>query len=71
MTDALTVDEGDHLWNLASLGFAMHGISDGSTVTTTVPVTDGSATKWDPNKKQVLFDALRADTPIPQEALYQ
>jgi LCP family protein required for cell wall assembly len=70
-TDALTVDDGDHLWNLAGLGFAMNGISDGSTVATTVPVTDGSATRWDPNKKELLFNALRGDTPIPQEALYQ
>jgi LCP family protein required for cell wall assembly len=69
--DALTVDDGDHLWNLASLGFAMHGISDGSTVATTVPVTDGSATHWSPAKSKALFDALRADTPIPPDALYQ
>jgi LCP family protein required for cell wall assembly len=71
ITDALTVDDGDHLWNLAGLGFAMNGISDGSTVATTVPVTDGSATKWDPNKKELLFNAMREDTPIPPEALYQ
>jgi LCP family protein required for cell wall assembly len=71
VTDALTVDDGDHLWNLASLGFAMNGISDGGTVATTVPVTDGSATHWDAAKSKALFDALRADTPIPPEALYQ
>jgi LCP family protein required for cell wall assembly len=71
VTDALTVDDGDHLWNLSSLGFAMHGISDGSTVTTTVPVTDGSATKWSPTKSKLLFDALRQDTVIPPEALYK
>jgi LCP family protein required for cell wall assembly len=71
ITDALTVDEGDHLWNLASLGFAMNGISDGSTVTTTVPVTNPNAHDWDPAKSKQLFDALREDTPIPQEALFQ
>ncbi|TDV36080.1 LCP family protein [Actinophytocola oryzae] len=71
ITDALTVDDGDHLWNLASLGFAMNGISDGGTVATTVPVTDGRAIHWDPAKSKALFDALRADTPIPQDALYQ
>ena len=71
ITDALTVDDGDHLWHLSSLAFAMNGISDGGTVATTVPVTDGSATKWDPTKSKLLFDALRQDTPIPPEALYQ
>jgi anionic cell wall polymer biosynthesis LytR-Cps2A-Psr (LCP) family protein len=71
ITDALTVDDGDHLWNLASLGFAMNGISDGSTVATTVPVTDGSAKNWDETKSKQLFDALRNDTPIPPTALYQ
>lgn len=69
MTDALTVDESDHLWHLAGLGFAMSGISDGSTVTTTVPVTDSSATKWDEAKSGQLFDALRNDTVIPATAI--
>jgi LCP family protein required for cell wall assembly len=68
--DALTVDEGDHLYNLAGLGFAMGGISEGETITTTVPVTDGSATQWDENKSQQLFDALKNDTAIPKDALY-
>lgn len=71
VTDALTVDEGDHLWHLMSLGFAMNGISDGSTIATTVPVTDGSATRWSPEKSTALFDALRQDTPIPPDAIYQ
>ncbi len=71
VTDALTVDDGDHLWHLMNLGFAMNGISDGSTVATTVPVTDGSATKWDSTKSKELFDALRQDTPIPPDALYK
>lgn len=70
LPDALTVDEGDHLHHLAGLGFAMGGISDGGTVTTTVPVTDGSATQWDENKSQQLFEALKNDTAIPKDALY-
>jgi anionic cell wall polymer biosynthesis LytR-Cps2A-Psr (LCP) family protein len=69
ITDALTVDDGDHLHNLAGLGFAMSGISDGSTVTTTVPVTGPSADQWDDDKAQQLFDALRGDTVIPPEVL--
>lgn len=68
--DALTVDDGDHLHNLAGLGFAMGGISDGGTVTTTVPVTDGSATQWDEAKSQQLFEALRTDAVVPKEAIY-
>jgi LCP family protein required for cell wall assembly len=69
MTDALTVDEGDHLWHLSSLGFAMSGISDGSTVTTTVPVTSPSANDWDDNLSGQLFDALKNDTVIPPDVL--
>jgi LCP family protein required for cell wall assembly len=69
ITDALTVDDGDHLHNLVGLGLAMSGISDGSTVTLTVPVTDASATRWDEAKSGQLFDALRDDTPIPPELL--
>jgi LCP family protein required for cell wall assembly len=68
--DALTVDEGDHLHHLAGLGFAMGGIDEGETITTTVPVTDGSATQWDEAKSQKLFDALKNDTAIPKDALY-
>jgi LCP family protein required for cell wall assembly len=69
MTDALTVDESDHLWHLTSLGFAMSGISDGSTVTTTVPVTSPSAHDWDETKSNQLFEALRDDTPIPPDVI--
>ena len=68
-TDALTVDESDHLWHLASLGFAMSGISDGSTVTTTVPVTSPSANDWDDAKSEQLFTALKEDTPIPPDVI--
>jgi LCP family protein required for cell wall assembly len=69
MTDALTVDDSDHLWHLSSLGFAMSGISDGSTVATTVPVTDPSANNWDETKSGQLFDALRNDTAIPPDVI--
>lgn len=67
--DALTVDEGDHLHHLVGLGFAMGGISDGGTVTTTVPVTSSSANQWDETKSQQLFDAFRNDTPIPPDVI--
>ena len=68
--DALIVDEEDHLHNLLGLGLAMGGIGDGGTLTTTVPVTDGSAKYWDEGKTQQLFDAMRNDTPVPPDAIY-
>jgi LCP family protein required for cell wall assembly len=67
--DALTLDEGDHLHNLAGLGFAMGDISEGGTVTTTVPVTDGSATQWDEAKSEQLFEALKTDAAIPKDVI--
>ncbi len=67
--DALTVGEGDHLHHLVGLGFAMGGISDGDTLTTTVPVTDGRAIHWDKAKSQALFDALKTDGQIPKDVL--
>lgn len=68
--DALIVGEEDHLHHLLGLGMAMGGISDGGTLTTTVPVTDGSATEWDSDKSQRLFDAMRNDTAVPEDVIY-
>jgi LCP family protein required for cell wall assembly len=73
--DAFTVDEGDHLHNLPSLAFAISGASDGSTVTTTVPMGGsvrtnvGSAIVWDKTKAPKLWEALRSDQPVPADAL--
>ncbi|HET6503736.1 MAG TPA: LCP family protein, partial [Amycolatopsis sp.] len=67
---ALTMDSGDHLQNLVGLAWALRGISSGGVVTTTVPVTNGSAETWDKTKSQQLFDALRNDTDVPQSAIY-
>jgi hypothetical protein len=47
----------------------MRGISSGGVVTTTVPVTSGSAENWDKNKSKVLFDALRGDTALPDNVI--
>jgi LCP family protein required for cell wall assembly len=69
MPEALTVDDDDHLYNLAGLGFAMGGIGDGGTITTTVPVTDGSATQWDETKSKQLWDALKGDTAVPKDVI--
>lgn len=67
--DALTIDSGDHLHNLAGLAMAMRGISTGGVVTTTVPITDASAERWDKVKTKALFDALRDDTAIPDNVI--
>ena len=69
--DALTVDHGDHVWDLARLGWALHG----STTTLTVPIGEfttsdaGSVVVWDHEKAALLFDALAADAPVPPAVL--
>jgi LCP family protein required for cell wall assembly len=67
--DALTMDSCDHVHNLAGLAIAMRGISSGGVVTTTVPVTNGSAENWDANKSKQLFDALKNDTAVPDSVI--
>jgi len=69
--DALTVDHGDHVWDMARLGWALHG----STVELTVPIgeftgTDvGSVVVWDHDKAAQLFEALAADQTVPPAVL--
>jgi LCP family protein required for cell wall assembly len=69
--DALTVDHGDHVWDLARLGWALHG----STTALTVPIGEltnsdaGSVVVWDHEKAAALFDALAADEPVPTTVL--
>ena len=66
---SLTVDDGDHIWNLASLAWAMRG----DLVTTTVPVsgfenTDvGNVLVWDSARASEFFAALAEDRQIPEE----
>ncbi|WP_434085638.1 LCP family protein [Nocardia sputorum] len=68
---SLKVDNGDHIWNLGGLGWALRG----ETVATTVPVggfddTDsGNVLLWDKEKAGRFFDALAADRPIPEDLL--
>ncbi|WP_247648701.1 LCP family protein [Saccharomonospora xinjiangensis] len=69
--DALTLDTDDHLHHLVGLAWAMRGIGDGGVVTTTVPVTSASAETWDPAKSEALFEALRTDSPIPDDILME
>jgi LCP family protein required for cell wall assembly len=67
--DALSIDEGDHLHNLFWLGWAARGIGDGGMLTTTVPVTDASATALNDQKAEQLFDALRNDKRVPDSVV--
>ena len=64
---ALTVDHGDHVWDLARLAWSLQG----SAIELTVPIGEfssngsGSVVVWDHEKAAALFDALSADQPVP------
>lgn len=65
--DAMTVDRGDHVWDLVRLGWALHG----STTALTVPIGEftsgdaGSVVVWNHDEAARLFQSLAADTPVP------
>lgn len=66
MTDTITVDDGDHLWNLAGLAWAMKGVSGGDGVATTVPVAGGGSggtLRWDKSRATRLWESLAKDEP--------
>lgn len=71
VVDALTVDDGDNLWDLARLGWALRG----QTTTMTVPIGEytsngsGDVVIWDETAAAELFQALATDAAIPQSAL--
>jgi LCP family protein required for cell wall assembly len=68
---ALIVDRGDHVWDLARLGWALHG----SPTALTVPIGEltngdaGSVVVWNHQAAGKLFDALASDEPVPAAAL--
>ncbi|WP_280250408.1 LCP family protein [Nocardia abscessus] len=68
---SLKVDNGDHIWDLGRLGWALRG----ETVATAVPVggfddTDsGNVLLWDKDKASRFFDALAGDRAIPEDLL--
>lgn len=69
--DALTVSNGDHAWDLARLGWALHG----RTTTMTVPIGEfadnsvGSVVVWNHDAARELFEALNSDSPVPSTVL--
>ncbi|MER5392510.1 LCP family protein [Saccharopolyspora sp. NPDC002686] len=66
---SLTMLEPDGTGDLLSLAWAMRGISSDGVVTTTVPVTDSSANRWDKEKASELFEAVGSDQPIRQDLI--
>jgi LCP family protein required for cell wall assembly len=68
--DALTVDRADHAWDLARLGWALHG----SKTALTVPIGQfttsdaGSVVVWDHEEAAKVFEALASDAPVPSAA---
>lgn len=70
-TDAVTIGEDDHIWDLARLLWAVRG----NVTTTTVPVGEfagsdsGSVVVWNSDIADLLFTALGSDSPVPQEVL--
>ncbi|MEV6320528.1 LCP family protein [Nocardia sp. NPDC051787] len=68
---SLKVDNGDHIWDLGRLAWALKG----DTVATAVPIggfddTDsGNVVLWDKDKASRFFDALADDQPVPDDLL--
>ncbi|MBF6328633.1 LCP family protein [Nocardia transvalensis] len=71
LTRSLQVDNGDHIWDLARLGWALRG----DAITTTVPIGgfadtgSGNVVQWDREKAGRFFDALASDRPVPEDLL--
>jgi LCP family protein required for cell wall assembly len=68
---AVTVDTGAHVWDLARLAWALHG----TVTTTTVPIGEftgsdsGSVVVWDGDAASQLFQALASDSAVPSDVL--
>ncbi|MEV3921841.1 LCP family protein [Actinomadura coerulea] len=75
-TSNFLVDDGDHLYDLVRMMWAMKGVSGGNGVTTTVPIggagssaSAGSYITWDRSKASTLFGALKQDQEIPSNVI--
>lgn len=68
---AVTVDSGAHVWDLARLAWALHG----TVTTTTVPIGEftgsdsGSVVVWDGDAASRLFQAMASDASVPSDVL--
>jgi LCP family protein required for cell wall assembly len=68
---AVTVDTGAHVWDLARLAWALHG----AVTTTTVPIGEftgsdsGSIVVWDGDAASRLFQAIASDSTVPSDVL--
>lgn len=71
VSKAIAVDQGAHIWDLARLGWALRG----EITTVTVPIgaftgnASGSVVVWDSDAAAQLFEAMRTDSPVPQDVL--
>ncbi len=72
-SSALTVGDGDHLWDLAKFAQDLRGITKGDGVTTTIPIKGGGTkpgvgeyVTWNAPRAAALFTALRQDRPVPR-----
>jgi LCP family protein required for cell wall assembly len=72
--DALTVNNGTHIWDVLALGLALRDAGGGKGYTLTVPVAGfatepgaGSVVLWDRAKALRLFDAIKTDSPLPAD----
>lgn len=69
--NALVVDQNDHAWDLARLGWALRG----HTQAMTVPIGEftngdvGSVVVWNHDAASKLFDALAADAAVPADVI--
>jgi LCP family protein required for cell wall assembly len=70
--DALTVDEGTHIWDVLTLGLALRDAGGNKGYTLTVPISGfateagaGSVVLWDQAKAARLFQAIRTDSDLP------
>ncbi|WP_243725759.1 LCP family protein [Actinomadura rubrisoli] len=75
-TENFLVDDGDHLYDLVRMMWAMKGVSGGDGVTTTVPIGGGGSAagvgsyiSWDKARAATLFEALKQDQKIPPSVI--
>jgi len=71
-TDAISVNEGDHLYNLTGLAFGMgSGVNTATVPIGSTPTLDGvgSVVQWDRENALRLFGALEKDEQVPADLL--